>query len=317
MVVTDSGNFPAGYEVPKVWKPPQQEEKGKSLDRYEAGPTHEKDLPVGAHKFQLYSMATPNGAKVAIMFEELLELGISEAEYDAWLIDIYNGDQFGSGFVSINPNAKIPALVEYSNGHDQKASEPLKIFESGNILLYLAEKFEKFIPSRDKSSSSAMDRVKCLNWLFWQIGSAPQVGTGFVHFLFKAPTKIEYAINRYTMETKRQLDILNRHLAENRYMIGGEYTIADIAIFPWYGEAALGNVYPAARDFLDIRNETYPHLIRWAKEVFARPAVRRGRMVNKYWGPPEGQLVERHDESDFEPKKQKSSYHSQEGKGTE
>ena len=269
------------YTPPEVWK--WETESGgtfASINRPISGATHEKALPKGKHPLQLHSMATPNGVKVTIMLEELLEAG-HDAEYDAYLIKIGDGDQFGSGFVEINPNSKIPALF------DTATSE--RVFESGSILLYLAEKFAAFIPEGQ--------RTQCLNWLFWQMGSAPYLGGGFGHFYKYAPVKIEYAVDRFTMETKRQLDVLDKHLADNRYMAGDEYSIADIAIWPWYGGVALNTVYEAA-EFLDI--EAYPNLLRWAKEIEARPAVQRGKMVNRPWGPEEGQLHERHDASDFE-----------------
>jgi len=269
------------YIPPKVWT--WESESGgtfANVNRPISGATHEKELPRGKHPLQLHSLATPNGAKVTIMLEELLAAG-HNAEYDAYLIKIGEGDQFGSGFVALNPNSKIPAMLDTETGE--------RLFESGSILLYLAEKFGAFIPEGQ--------RTQCLNWLFWQMGSAPYLGGGFGHFYKYAPVKIEYAIDRFTMETKRQLDVLDKHLAEHRYMAGDEYSIADIAIFPWYGAVALDIVYEAA-EFLDAAS--YTNVIRWAKEIDARPAVQRGKMVNRAWGPTEGQLHERHDASDFE-----------------
>lgn len=273
------------YTPPKVWTW-EKESGGKfaSTNRPIAGPTHEKALPVGKHPFQLYSLATPNGVKAGIMFEELLAQG-HDAEYDAWLIQIGEGDQFGSGFVEANPNSKIPALFDYST------PKPTRVFESGSILLYLAEKFDAFLPKEPVA------RTETLNWLFWQMGSAPYLGGGFGHFYAYAPIKIEYAIDRFAMEAKRQLDVLDRRLAEARYLAGDEYTIADIAVWPWYGQLALNRVYDAG-EFLQV--QTYEHVQRWAKEIDARPAVKRGRMVNRTFGEPEEQLRERHDASDFE-----------------
>ena len=256
-----------------------------STNRPIAGPTHEKALPVGEHPFQLYSLGTPNGVKVTVMFEELLALGHSEAEYDAWLIRIGDGDQFGSGFVEVNPNSKIPALMDHST------TPPVRVFESGSILLYLAEKFGEFLP-RDLAQ-----RTETLNWLFWQMGSAPYLGGGFGHFYAYAPYKMEYPIDRFAMEAKRQLDVLERRLAESRYLAGDEYTIADIAVWPWYGQLALGRLYDAG-EFLQV--EEYTNVQRWAKEIEARPAVQRGRMVNRTFGEPEEQLHERHAASDFD-----------------
>lgn len=273
------------YTVPKIW-----EWKSKNggqfanINRPIAGSTHDKVLPVGQHPLQLYSLATPNGVKVTIMLEELLALGHQGAEYDAYLIDIAKGDQFGSGFVDINPNSKIPAMVD-------KSTQPeTKIFESGAILLYLAEKFNAFIPA------NAQKRTQCLSWLFWQMGSAPYLGGGFGHFYKYAPVKIEYCIDRFSMEAKRQLDVLDKHLANNEYMCGDEYTIADIAIWAWYGQLALNMVYEAA-EFL--QTESYTHVQRWAKQIAERKAVKRGRMVNKMSGEPSKQLRERHDANDF------------------
>ncbi|WP_087718360.1 glutathione-dependent disulfide-bond oxidoreductase [Salinicola salarius] len=277
------------YVPPKVWTP-NKESGGKfaSINRPVAGPTHDKALPVGKHPFQLYSLATPNGVKAGVMFEELLALG-KDAEYDAWLINIGDGDQFGSGFVEVNPNSKIPALMDYSG------DKPVRVFESGSILLHLAEKFGAFLPT------DPAKRVETMNWLFWQMGSAPYLGGGFGHFYAYAPEKIEYAIDRFTMEAKRQLDVLDRRLAESRYLAGDEYTIADIATWSWYGQLALGRLYEAA-EFLDV--ESYENVQRWAREIDARPAVQRGRMVNRTFGEPETQLHERHDASDFETRTQ-------------
>lgn len=276
----------SSYTPPAVWHW-DKESGGKfsSINRPIAGPTHEKELPVGEHPFQLYSLATPNGVKVGVMFEELLALGHSDAEYDAWLINIGEGEQFSSGFVEINPNSKIPALVDYST------SSPKRVFESGSILLYLAEKFGTLLPSDPDT------RTEALNWLFWQMGSAPYLGGGFGHFYAYAPAKIEYAIDRYAMETKRQLDVLDRRLAQTHYLAGNEYSIADIATWAWYGQLALGRLYDAGK-FLQVQG--YEHVQRWAEEIDSRPAVKRGRMVNRVSGPPEGQLRERHDASDFE-----------------
>jgi GST-like protein len=274
------------YTPPKVWKwEPNNGGQFANINRPVAGPTHDKELPVGKHPFQLYSLATPNGVKATIMFEELLEKGIQEAEYDAWLIRIGDGDQFASGFVDVNPNSKIPAML------DRSVDPAIRVFESGSILFYLAEKFGEFLPT------DPAKRAETMNWLFWQMGSAPFLGGGFGHFYVYAPEKYEYPINRYTMEVKRQLDVLDRHLAENRYMVGDEYTIADMAIWPWYGAVVKNIVYDAA-EFLEAH--TYTNVIRWADEVAQRPAVKRGRMVNKTWGEPATQLHERHDASDFE-----------------
>ena len=275
------------YTPPKVWTW-NQPNGGTfaSTNRPIAGPTHEKELPVGRHPLQLYSLGTPNGVKVTIMLEELLALGHAGAEYDAWLIKI-DGEQFGSGFVAINPNSKIPALL------DRSGPQPVRVFESGSILLYLAEKFSAFLP-KDISV-----RTETLNWLFWQMGSAPYLGGGFGHFYAYAPTKIEYAIDRFAMEVKRQLDVLDRHLAESEYLAGPEYTIADIAVFPWYGGLVKGWQYEAA-EFLSVQD--YKNVQRWADTIFARPAVRRGRMVNRVRGNASEQLRERHDARDFETK---------------
>tara|TARA_R110002096_G_scaffold68360_2_gene165091 strand:+ start:864 stop:1709 length:846 start_codon:yes stop_codon:yes gene_type:complete len=274
------------YTPPKVWTW-ESESGGKfaSINRPIAGTTHDKTLPIGEHAFQLYSLATPNGQKATIMFEELLQLGCTDADYDAYLINIGDGDQFGSDFVNINPNSKIPALMDHST------TPPTRIFESGSILQYLAEKFDVLIPKDLKA------KTQCRNWLFWQMGSAPYLGGGFGHFYSYAPSKMQYPIDRFTMETKRQLDVLNRHLSENEYMAGDEYSIADIAIWPWYGSLVLGDLYDAA-EFLDVAS--YTHVVRWAKQVADRPAVKRGRRVNRTWGPEEDQMAERHNDSDFE-----------------
>ena len=274
------------YTPPKVWKW-EADLGGKwgSLNRPIAGATHEKDLPVGKHPLQLYSLATPNGIKVTMMLEELLEAGHKGAEYDAWLIEIGNGDQFGSGFVDINPNSKIPAML------DRSTSPATRVFESGSILLYLAEKFDAFIP-KDPAG-----RTECLNWLFWQMGSAPYLGGGFGHFYTYAPVKIQYCIDRFAMEVKRQLDVLDKHLANNRFMCGDEYSIADMAIWPWYGALVDNRVYSAS-EFLSTHE--YKNVKRWTAEISDRPAVKRGRIVNRNWGEPDQQLHERHDASDFE-----------------
>lgn len=275
------------YVPPRVWK--WDEPSGgqfANINRPISGPTHEQRLPVGKHPFQLYSLATPNGQKVSIMFEELLEKGHADAEYDAWPIRIGDGDQFGSGFVEINPNSKIPALL------DRSGEDPIRVFESGAILVYLAEKFGEFLPV------SGAKRAETLSWLFWQMGSAPFLGGGFGHFFAYAPTKIEYAINRYAMEAKRQFDVLNRRLADHEFIAGDDYTIADIAIWPWYGGVALNRTYEGAGEFLAVHE--YEHVMRWAHAIDARPAVRRGRIVNKLSGVPAEQLHERHDASDFE-----------------
>mgnify|MGYP000527698900 FL=1 len=278
------------YTPPKVWT--WDKASGgqfANINRPIAGPTHDKDLPVGEHKLQLYSLATPNGQKVTIMLEELLEAGVSAADYDAWLIRIGEGDQFSSGFVAVNPNSKIPALMDHG------VSPPQRVFESGAILLYLAEKFGMFLPTDPAARTAA------LSWLFWQMGAGPLLGGGFGHFYAYAPEKYEYPINRYTMEVKRQLDVLDRHLADNDYMAGDDYSIADIAIWPWYGGLVLGRAYDAG-EFLDVAS--YKNVVRWAKQIDARPAVKRGRMVNKANGPLEEQLHERHDASDFDTKTQ-------------
>lgn len=284
-------NFPAGYQPPEVWV----WEKGNggqfaSINRPVAGSTHEKELPTGVHPLQLYSLATPNGQKVTIMLEELLAAGHSGAEYDAWLIKIGDGDQFGSGFVEVNPNSKIPALL------DRSTVKPTRVFESGSILLYLAEKFGAFLPAEHHA------RTEALNWLFWQMASAPYLGGGFGHFYAYAPLHIKYAVDRFSMEAKRQLDVLDRHLAEHRYLAGEEYSVADIAVWPWYGRLALDQSYPDAGRFLDVK--TYSHLRRWAEEIASRPAVIRGGMVNRTSGELSGQLHERHAASDFETRTQ-------------
>jgi len=273
------------YVPAKVWKW-NAESGGKfaSINRPIAGATHDKDLPVGKHPFQLYSLATPNGVKVTIMLEELLAAGHKGAEYDAWLINILEGDQFGSGFVEVNPNSKIPALM------DRSSDKPQRIFESGAMLLYLAEKFGAFLPE------DAAGRTEALSWLFWQMGSAPYLGGGFGHFYAYAPEKFEYPIERFSMEVKRQLDVLDRQLADNEFIAGDEYTIADMAIWPWYGVLAIGDLY-SAQEFLDVKS--YKNVTRWAKAIAARPAVKRGKMVNRTWGEESEQLHERHDAGDF------------------
>lgn len=278
------------YTPPKVWT--WAAESGgtwASINRPVAGSTHEKALPVGRHPLQLYSLATPNGVKITIMLEELLAKGIEAAEYDAHLIKIGDGDQFGSGFIDVNPNSKIPALMDHST------SPPTRVFESGAILLYLAEKYGEFLPSDHAA------RTECMNWLFWLMGSAPYLGGGFGHFYAYAPVKIEYCIDRFTMEVKRQLDVLDRHLANNPYMAGDEYSIADMAIWPWYGSLVLNRVYEAA-EFLDAAS--YSHVNRWANQMGQRDAVKRGRKVNCTWGEPENQLHERHESSDFDTRTQ-------------
>jgi GSH-dependent disulfide-bond oxidoreductase len=279
------------YSPPKVWvwdKPSGG--RFANINRPIAGPTHQKDLPVGRHPLQLYSLGTPNGVKVTVMLEELLALGHSGAEYDAWLIRIGEGDQFGSGFVAVNPNSKIPALV------DRSGPTPIRVFETGAILMYLAEKFGEFLPTEPGA------RAECLSWLFWQMGSAPYLGGGFGHFYAYAPTKIEYAIDRFAMETKRLLDVLDRRLAESDYVAGNTYTIADMAIFPWYGGLAKGWLYGTSAEFLQVQD--YRNVQRWADMLLERPAVKRGRMVNRLSGEPSSQLHERHDASDFETKTQ-------------
>ncbi|ANO52694.1 glutathione-dependent disulfide-bond oxidoreductase [Woeseia oceani] len=274
------------YTPPKVWQWDQASGgRFASINRPIAGATHDKELPVGKHPLQLYSQATPNGVKVTVMLEELLALGKKEAEYDAWYIDIGEGDQFSSGFVAVNPNSKIPAMMDHST------SPPTRVFESGAILLYLAEKFDAFLP-KDR-----VERTECLSWLFWQMGSAPFLGGGFGHFYAYAPEKYEYPINRYAMEVKRQLDVLDRNLAERRYLSGDEYTIADIANHAWYGSLVNGSQYDA-QEFLDVK--TYANVLRWAQEIQQRPAVRRGQRVNKTTGPKDKQLRERHAASDLD-----------------
>ena len=279
----------AEYNPPKVWIWEKDENAPFALNRPTAGATSQKDLPVGKHPLQLYSLATPNGVKATIMLEELLAAGHKGAEYNAHLINILEGDQFTSGFVEINPNSKIPALV------DRSVQPNINVFESGSILLYLAEKFKAFIP--DKPS----DRTECLNWMFWQMGAAPILGGGFGHFYAYAPTKQKYPIDRYTMEVKRQLDVLDQHLAGNRYMVGDQYTIADMMILPWYGALVTDQVYNAA-EFIGA--SSYKNVLRWTHELFEREPIKRAQMVNRTWGPPEGQLHERHDASDFQNKTQ-------------
>ncbi len=275
----------ASYTPPRVWQW-DKESGGRfaNINRPIAGATHEKDLPVGKHALQLYSLATPNGVKVTILLEELLELGIAEAEYDAYLVNIGEGDQFGSGFVALNPNSKIPALADHST------SPPTRVFESAAILVYLAEKFGAFLPTEPSA------RAECFSWLFWQMGSAPYLGGGFGHFYAYAPEKLEYPINRYTMEVKRQLDVLERNLAERQFLCGDDYTIADMANYGWYGALVLHNIYEAA-EFLDVAS--YAEVTRWATAIEARPAVQRGRRVNRPWGPEETQVRERHGPEDF------------------
>jgi GST-like protein len=285
-------NFPAGYDVPKVWT----WDKGNggafaSINRPTAGATRDQDLPVGKHPLQLYSLATPNGVKVTIMLEELLAAGHKDAEYDAWPIRIGDGDQFGSGFVDVNPNSKIPALMDHA---PKGGGAPVRVFESASILTYLAEKFGAFLPSELRA------RTETLNWLFWQMGSAPFLGGGFGHFYAYAPMKIKYAIDRYAMEVKRQLDVLDRRLAETPYLAGDDYTIADMAIWPWYGALAKGQLYGESGTFLQVQE--YTHVQRWTEEIAQRPGARRGRMVNRVQGKPESQLRERHDASDFDTK---------------
>jgi GST-like protein len=283
-------NHPADYSPPAIWT--WEKESGgtfANINRPIAGATHDKVLPVGRHPLQLYSLATPNGVKVTIMLEELLAAGHAGAEYDAWLVDIRTCDQFGSDFVAINPNSKIPALV------DNSAASPIRLFESGSILLYLAEKFGAFLPA------DPAGRTEALNWLFWQMGSAPYLGGGFGHFYAYAPFKIEYCIDRFAMEVKRQLDVLDQHLADHAYMAGDSYSIADMAIWPWYGALVSNSLYEAA-EFL--QTHEYAHVMRWEQQIAARPAVQRGKMVNRSWGPPAEQLHERHDASDFETRTQ-------------
>ncbi|MCG6858678.1 MAG: glutathione-dependent disulfide-bond oxidoreductase [Salaquimonas sp.] len=286
-------NLPAGYVPPRVWK--WDKESGgqfASINRPVAGPTHDKVLPVGKHPLQLYSLATPNGVKVTIMLEELLAAGHEGAEYDAWLIRINEGDQFGSGFVDINPNSKIPAMMDHA---PKGGGDPIRLFESASILFYLAEKFGAFLPT------DVHARADTMNWLFWQMGAAPYLGGGFGHFYAYAPMKIEYAIDRFAMEVKRQLDVLDRHLADHKFMAGDDYTIADMAIWPWYGRLASGGAYESG-EFLQVHE--YKHVARWTDEIDAREPVKRGRMVNKAFGELSEQLRERHDASDFETKTQ-------------
>jgi GST-like protein len=278
------------YTPPKIWTWDQANGgRFANINRPIAGATHEKDLPVGRHPLQLYSQGTPNGVKVTVMLEELLALGHDGAEYDAWLIRIGEGQQFGSGFVGVNPNSKIPALL------DRSGPAPVRVFESGAILMYLAEKFGAFLPTSDAA------RAECLSWLFWQMGSAPYLGGGFGHFYAYAPSRMEYPINRFAMETKRQLDVLDRRLAESAFIAGPDYTIADMAIWPWYGGLVKGWMYGAA-EFLDV--QSYTHVVRWADQIHARPAVQRGRMVNRTVGEPSSQLWERHEASDFDTRTQ-------------
>ena len=280
--MTDS----TAYSPPRIWTwNSANGGRFANINRPVAGATHDKELPVGRHPLQLYSLATPNGVKVTVMLEELLAAGHAGAEYDAWMIRINEGDQFGSGFVAVNPNSKIPALL------DRSGTTPIRVFESGAILLYLAEKFGALLPTDPAT------RAECLSWLFWQMGSAPYLGGGFGHFYAYAPTKIEYAIDRFAMEVKRQLDVLDRRLALSPYLAGDEYTIADIAVWPWYGALAKGLVYEAG-EFLQVQE--YTHVQRWTDQIAARPAVQRGRKVNRAWGEPSSQLPERHEASDFE-----------------
>ena len=284
--MNDSPSNSPAYSPPKVWT--WNKANGgqfANINRPVSGPTQDKVLPVGRHPMQLYSLATPNGVKVTVMLEELLALGHSGAEYDAWLIRINTGDQFGSGFVEVNPNSKIPALM------DRSGPTPVRVFESGAILMHLAEKFNAFLPTEPAK------RAECLSWLFWQMGSAPYLGGGFGHFYAYAPTKIEYAIDRFAMETKRQLDVLDQRLAQSEYLAGQDYTIADIAVWPWYGALAKGLLYEAG-DFLQVQD--YKNVQRWTEQIAQRPAVKRGRMVNRAWGEPSSQLHERHDARDFE-----------------
>ena len=279
------------YTPPAIWHW-NKENGGKfaSINRPISGATHEKELPVGKQPLQLYSLATPNGVKVTVMLEELLATGHSGAEYDAWLINIQEGAQFGSGFVSVNPNSKIPALLDRSD-----AAHPVRVFESGAILLHLAEKFGAFVPAGGAA------RAECLSWLFWQMGSGPFLGGGFGHFYAYAPEKFEYPIDRFAMEVKRQMDVLNKRLAEHEFIAGSSYTIADMAIWPWYGALAKGQLYEAG-EFLQVHE--YTHVVRWADQIAQRPAVQRGRKVNRTWGEPASQLHERHDASDFDTKTQ-------------
>jgi GST-like protein len=284
--VSDSSD----YTPPKIWTW-HKASGGRfaNINRPVAGPTHDKALPVGRHPMQLYSLGTPNGVKVTVMLEELLALGHRGAEYDAWLVRIGEGDQFGSGFVAVNPNSKIPALL------DRSGPEPIRVFESGAILLHLAQKFDAYLPAQGQA------RAECLSWLFWQMGAAPYLGGGFGHFYAYAPSKIEYAIDRYAMEVKRQLDVLDRRLAEVEYLAGADYTIADMAVWPWYGALVKGQIYGAG-EFLQVHE--YTHVLRWTEQIAQRPAVRRGRMVNRVQGQPSSQLHERHDASDFDTRTQ-------------
>ncbi|MEM7321197.1 MAG: glutathione-dependent disulfide-bond oxidoreductase [Pseudomonadota bacterium] len=283
-------NNQSSYTPPDVWTwDTKNGGEFASINRPIAGPTHDKDSPVGKHPFQLYSLATPNGVKVTVMFEELLAKGHTGAEYDAWLINIGEGDQFGSGFVDANPNSKIPALMDHSG------DTPVRVFESGSILVHLADKFGEFLPK------VGPERTEVMNWLFWQMGSAPYLGGGFGHFYAYAPEKWQYPIDRFAMETKRQLDVLNRQLENNTYIAGETYSIADMAIWAWYGQLVLGRLYGAG-EFLDV--ESYSHVVRWAKAIDARPAVQRGRMVNRSFGEPHTQLRERHDANDFDTRTQ-------------
>ncbi|MCB1450001.1 MAG: glutathione-dependent disulfide-bond oxidoreductase [Nitratireductor sp.] len=287
-------NLPAGYVPPKVWT----WEKGNggafaNINRPIAGPTHDKELPVGKHPIQLYSLGTPNGVKVTILLEELLAAGHSGAEYDAWLINIGQGDQFSSGFVDVNPNSKIPAMMDHA---PKDGGAPIRLFESASMMVYLAEKFGAFLPTEIRA------RAETMNWLFWQMGSAPFLGGGFGHFYAYAPMKIQYAIDRYSMEVKRQMDVLDRHLKDHEFMAGNEYTIADMAIWPWYGRLAAKAAYNDAGDFLSV--DEYENVQRWMKQVGERPAAQRGSMVNRTFGEPSKQLHERHDASDFELKTQ-------------
>ena len=284
--MTEESNAGSAYVPPKVWEW-KQDSGGRfaNINRPIAGPTHDKELPVGEHPLQLHSLGTPNGVKVTILLEELLELGVAEAEYDAWLINIGEGDQFGSGFVAINPNSKIPALL------DRSTTPPTRVFESGAILVYLAEKFGHFLPTEPGA------RAETMSWLFWQMGSAPYLGGGFGHFYAYAPEKWQYPIDRYAMEVKRQLDVLDRNLADREYLIGDDYTIADMANYSWYGAAVLHNIYQAA-EFLDVAS--YTNVVRWATAIEARPAVSRGRRVNAPWGKEELRVPERHSAADFE-----------------
>ena len=286
-------NFPAGYVPPKVWK--WEKESGgnfANINRPVAGATHDKELPVGKHPIQLYSLATPNGVKVTILLEELLAAGHSDAEYDAWLIRITEGEQFGSGFVALNPNSKIPTMADHA---PVDGGAPVRLFESGSMMVYLAEKFGAFLPTDPRA------RAETMNWVFWQMGATPYLGGGFGHFYAYAPMKVEYAIDRYAMEVKRQLDVLDRHLADNEYMAAGEYTIADMIIWPWYGRLVTGGAYESG-EFLDVGN--YSQVKRWTDMIGRREAVQRGRMVNKVFGELSEQLYERHDASDFEKKTQ-------------